>query len=200
MRCRRPNTCAGSTSVDKGRIALAGYSWGDGRPALANSRHWGGTLARADASPRPRPSIRSCFTIRPRNAPEYESPPGHRHAAAGVADGRGTTRRRRPRIASRAWSRRSLAGAPVQLYVYPQATQHCWDCRNLDGYSKVDVRGNRVAHIATTARSPSSARRLFEFPRAGHASRRAKGRLARHPAEVVFAASARPVPQPTQPA
>ena len=37
------------------------------------------------------------------------------------------------------------AGAPVEWHVYPEAT-HCWDCKNLDGFSKTDFRGNQVVY------------------------------------------------------
>ena len=54
------------------------------------------------------------------------------------------------------------AGAPVEWHVYPQTT-HCWDCKNLDGYSKTDVRGNRVTYRYSKEVTDDSARRAFQF-------------------------------------
>ena len=54
------------------------------------------------------------------------------------------------------------AGAPVDWHVYPGLT-HCWDCENLHGFTKVDVRGNRVAYHYDRQGTQDSARRMFEF-------------------------------------
>jgi dienelactone hydrolase len=54
------------------------------------------------------------------------------------------------------------AGAPVKWHVYSEAT-HCWDCRNLDGFSKVDFRGNQVVYRYDKDIAGDSARRMFEF-------------------------------------
>jgi dienelactone hydrolase len=54
------------------------------------------------------------------------------------------------------------AGAPVRSHIYPDAT-HCWDCRNLDGFRKVDVRGAQVVYRYDAAITRDSEQRLFEF-------------------------------------
>jgi dienelactone hydrolase len=46
--------------------------------------------------------------------------------------------------------------------VYP-GTTHCWDCENLHGYSKVDVRGNNVVYYYDKTATRDSAQRMFEF-------------------------------------
>src|SRR5262245_29489840 len=56
-------------------------------------------------------------------------------------------------------------GAPVEWHVYPEAT-HCWDCRNLDGFSKIDSRGTQVIYRYDKTVTDDSARRMFEFLRA----------------------------------
>jgi dienelactone hydrolase len=53
-------------------------------------------------------------------------------------------------------------GAPFEWHVYPEAT-HCFDCENLNGFSKVDVRGNRVEYRYSKADTEDAARRMFEF-------------------------------------
>jgi dienelactone hydrolase len=50
----------------------------------------------------------------------------------------------------------------VEWHVYPETT-HCWDCRQLDAFSKVDVRGNRVTYRYNEEVTRDSARRMFEF-------------------------------------
>lgn len=147
--------------VDKGRIALAGYSWGAMVALLASSRHWGGTLARGGRFAAAAAFYPGCFTIRPRNAPEYEIARQDIDTPLLVLMGADDTETPPADCVSRL-EPAIKAGAPVQLHVYPQAT-HCWDCRNLDGYSKVDVRGNRVAYRYNREVTEDSARRLFEF-------------------------------------
>lgn len=63
------------------------------------------------------------------------------------------------------------AGAPVEWHVYPAAT-HCCDCKNLDGASKVDVRGSHVVYRYDKDITSDSARRMFEFLEKTLAARR----------------------------
>jgi dienelactone hydrolase len=50
----------------------------------------------------------------------------------------------------------------VEWHVYPEAT-HCWDCKNLDGFSKVDFRGSRVVYRYDRNITSDAGRRMFEF-------------------------------------
>lgn len=52
--------------------------------------------------------------------------------------------------------------APVEWHVYPGQT-HCWDCASLDGFSKVDHKGDRVFYRYDKATTEDSRRRVFEF-------------------------------------
>jgi dienelactone hydrolase len=54
------------------------------------------------------------------------------------------------------------AGAPVKWHSYPEATP-CWDCKNLDGFSKVDLRGAHVVYRYDEDVTADFARRAFEF-------------------------------------
>jgi dienelactone hydrolase len=54
------------------------------------------------------------------------------------------------------------AGAPVEWHVYSNAT-HCWDCSNLDGFSKVDFRGTRVVYRYDRSATSDSRGRMFAF-------------------------------------
>jgi len=54
------------------------------------------------------------------------------------------------------------AGAPVEWNVYP-ATTHCWDCQQLDGVRKIDVRGHQVEYHFQQSVTDDSEQRLFQF-------------------------------------
>ena len=53
-------------------------------------------------------------------------------------------------------------GAPVELHLYPDTT-HCWDCKHLDGFSKVDSRGNQVTYQYNAEVPADSRTRMFDF-------------------------------------
>ncbi len=54
------------------------------------------------------------------------------------------------------------AGAQIDWHVYPETT-HCWDCKQLDGLSKTDLRGHRVEYRFQQPVTEDSERRFFEF-------------------------------------
>mgnify|MGYP003782778253 CR=1 FL=1 len=54
------------------------------------------------------------------------------------------------------------AGGPVEWHVYPNAT-HCFDCAHMDGFSKVDNRGNKVTYRYDAGITADAAKRMFEF-------------------------------------
>ena len=147
--------------VDKKRIALAGYSWGAMVGVLASSKRWGVTLAPADRFAAAVSFYPGCRTITPQSGKPYEivQPDIDRPLLAlmGELDNETPSGECTERFeAVRA------AGAPVEWHVYPQTT-HCWDCRQLDAFSKVDVRGNRVIYRYNEEVTRDSARRMFEF-------------------------------------
>lgn len=53
-------------------------------------------------------------------------------------------------------------GAPVQWHVYP-SIGHCWDCKNLNGYTKVDIRGTQVTYTYDAAITADTSERIFAF-------------------------------------
>jgi dienelactone hydrolase len=53
-------------------------------------------------------------------------------------------------------------GAPITLHTYPDTT-HCWDCKQLDGFSKTDFRGNRVTYHYSDDVTTDSRKRMFDF-------------------------------------
>ena len=52
-------------------------------------------------------------------------------------------------------------GLPVAWHVYPGAT-HCWDCENLDGFTKT-VRGESITYRYNKEVHEDSAKRMFGF-------------------------------------
>jgi dienelactone hydrolase len=147
--------------VDKKRIALAGYSWGAMVSVLASSARWSGNAL---------PGVRfaaavafypGCFTIRPPTAAAYEIvQPDIDRPLLVLAGGQDTETPAEECVAKLGEAKAS--GAPVEWYVYPQAT-HCWDCRHLDGFSKTDVRGNSVTYRYSMDYTTDSLQRMFQF-------------------------------------
>ncbi|MCX7146682.1 MAG: dienelactone hydrolase family protein [Sulfuritalea sp.] len=147
--------------VDKKRIAVAGYSWGAMVSVLASSARWSGNAL---------PGVRfaaavafypGCFTIRPPTAAAYEIvQPDIDRPLLVLAGGQDTETPAEECVAKLGEAKAS--GAPVEWHVYPQAT-HCWDCRNLDGFSKTDVRGNSVTYRYSMDYTTDSLQRMFQF-------------------------------------
>ena len=50
----------------------------------------------------------------------------------------------------------------MEWHLYPQAT-HCWDCRQLHGFKKVDARGSSVEYLYDEGVTRDSANRMFGF-------------------------------------
>jgi len=147
--------------VDKKRIALAGYSWGAMVGVLASGKHWGTTLAPGERFDAVVSFYPGCFTIKPPSGAPYEIARPDIDRPLLVLMGELDTETPSAECVSKLGVAKS-SGAPVEWHVYPQAT-HCWDCRNLDGFSKTDVRGNRVTYRYDKEITRDSARRMFEF-------------------------------------
>ena len=147
--------------VDQKRITLAGFSWGAMVSVLAGSARWSGNAL---------PGVRfaatvafypGCFSIRPPSVAAYEivQPDIDRPLLVlmGQLDNETPAEECVAKLAAA-----KAAGAPVEWHVYPQAT-HCWDCRNLDGFSKTDARGNRVTYRYSMEYTADSRQKMFEF-------------------------------------
>ena len=147
--------------VDKKRIALAGYSWGAMVGVLASSKQWGTTLGPGGRFAAVVSFYPGCFTIRPPAGNPYEIVNDDIDQPLLVLMGEKDTETPPSDCVSRLEAARA-AGAPVEWHVYPGIT-HCWDCENLNGFSKVDGRGNRVVYYYDGSATQDSARRMFEF-------------------------------------
>lgn len=147
--------------VDQKRIALAGYSWGAMVGVLASSARWS-----SDALPSTRFAAvvsfyPGCFSIRPPAVAAYEIVQPDIDRPLLVLMGQLDTETPADECVAKLGAAKA-AGAPVEWHVYPQAT-HCWDCRQLDGFSKTDVRGNRVAYRYDKDDTADSLQRMFRF-------------------------------------
>jgi dienelactone hydrolase len=147
--------------VDKKRIALAGYSWGAMVGILASSKRWGTTLAPGQRFAAVISFYPGCRTITPQSGKPYEivQPDIDRPLLALMGELDNETP---PGECIAKLDGMKAGGAPLEWHVYPETT-HCWDCRQLDQFSKVDVRGNQVTYRYNEEVTRDSARRMFEF-------------------------------------
>jgi len=147
--------------VDKERIAFAGYSWGAMVGVLASSKQWGTTLGPAVRFAAVVSFYPGCFTIRPPTGAVFEIVNTDIDRPLLVLMGEKDNETPPADCVSRLETARA-AGAPVEWHVYPGLT-HCWDCENLNGFSKVDFRGNQVVYYYDRGATQDSARRMFDF-------------------------------------
>jgi dienelactone hydrolase len=148
--------------VEKDRIALVGFSWGAMVGLLASSQRYvealkAGPGFRAIASFYP-----GCFRISPPgDRPPFELVNGDITAPLLVLMGEADTETPAAECIEKLDTVKET-GAPIEWHVYPKTT-HCWDCKQLDGLSKIDVRGHRVEYRFQQSVTDDSERRLFEF-------------------------------------
>jgi len=147
--------------VDNKRIALAGYSWGAMVGVLASSKHWGTALGSGERFAAVISFYPGCFTIRPPTASPFEIVNPDIDRPLLVLMGEKDIETPPAECVSKLEKARA-AGAPVEWHVYPGVT-HCWDCENLNGFSKVDFRGNQVVYYYDRTTTEDSARRMFDF-------------------------------------
>jgi dienelactone hydrolase len=147
--------------VDPERVAIAGFSWGAMVALLASSRLWSDALAPGKRFAAAVSFYPGCFTIRPPFGAPYEIVNADLERPVLVLMGEKDNETPAGECVAKL-ERAKNGGAPVQWHVYPEAT-HCWDCTSLDGFSKIDFRGNRVVYRSDPDVTRDSARRMFEF-------------------------------------
>ncbi|WP_454620453.1 dienelactone hydrolase family protein [Bradyrhizobium cenepequi] len=149
--------------VDKDRIALVGFSWGAVVGLLASSPHYVGALRGGPAFAAVASFYPGCFRILPPGRPPIELVNADISRPLLVLMGGADTETPAAECVEKLATLKK-SGAPVEWHVYPDTT-HCWDCQQLDGRSKIDVRGNRVEYRFSRAATDDAQRRLFEFLR-----------------------------------
>lgn len=147
--------------VDKKRIALAGFSWGAMVGVLAASAGTSSSLLSGVRFSAVVSFYPGCFTVKTPSGSSFEFVrPDIDHpllVLMGELDNETPADECVAKL-----SPLKAAGAPVEWHIYPHTT-HCWDCKNLDGHSKTDVRGNRVTYRYSKDITDDSARRAFQF-------------------------------------
>jgi dienelactone hydrolase len=148
--------------VAKNRIALVGFSWGAMVGLLASSRHYVRALEAGPGFAAVAAFYPGCFRLSPPNgrAPyEVVNPDIDRPLL--VLMGEADTETPAAECLEKLGAAKKN-GAPIEWHVYSDTT-HCWDCQQLDGHTKTDVRGNYVEYRFSQAVTDDSERRLFEF-------------------------------------
>lgn len=147
--------------VDKQRIALAGFSWGAMVGVLASSKSWGTALA-------PGQRFNATVSFYPGCPAPRIMDTEIRHEIANqdidrpllVLMGEDDTETL-PSVCVPKLEAAKAAGAPVEWHIYPKTT-HCFDCRQLNGYSKT-VSGRKVVYYYDEKTTEDATRRLFSF-------------------------------------
>lgn len=147
--------------VDADRIAFVGFSLGAMVGLLAASASWNsaltaGTRFRAIVSFYP-----GCFQIRPPGGTPYDpvQPDVDTPLLVPMGDADNETL---PADCTTSLEPLKATGKPVEWHIYPGAT-HCWDCKNLNGFQKVDFRGTSVVYRYDENAHKNSAARMFDY-------------------------------------
>lgn len=147
--------------VDPKRIVWAGYSWGAMVATLGSSR----AVAKAFE---PMEKFRAvvafypgCTTIGPTTGTPYEIVHNDIETPLLMLMGE-LDNETPPAPCVEKLQAAQAQGAPVQWHVYPDTT-HCWDCANLHGFRKVDVRGTSVQYLYRQDHTENAAQRMFAF-------------------------------------
>ena len=147
--------------VDAQRIALVGFSWGAMVGLLAANPHYVSALKSGPGFAAVASFYPGCFRIAPPERPPYDllNPDVSRPLLVLMGDADTETPAQQCLEKLDVLKR---GGAPVEWHLYAGAT-HCWDCQQLDGLDKIDVRGDHVAYHFRQDVTDDSRRRLFEF-------------------------------------
>lgn len=145
--------------VDPQRVAVAGVSWGAMVSVLASSQAWATSLGdgfrfRAAAALYP-----GCFSLPGPGGTHFDVVNGDVDRPLLMLMGGQDTETPAAQCTARL---AQLPAASITTHLYPEAT-HCWDCRNLDNFSKVDVRGAHVVYHYDAAVTQDSESRVFDF-------------------------------------
>lgn len=155
--------------VDPRRVAFAGYSWGGGIGLGIGNRRSSGVLdvpARYDAVA----SFYPPCIFHPKTGARYTVIMDGIDTPLLVLLG-GRDNETPPQECTPGLASQKQGGAPVEWHLYPEAT-HCWDCKNLHGFKKVDIRGSNVEYLYDETTTRDSATRMFDFFEKSFAARK----------------------------
>jgi dienelactone hydrolase len=146
--------------VDKQRVAMAGYSWGAMVGLLASSKLWGETLCATERFAAVVSFYPGCVAT-PATGPAYDVGRVDIDRPLLVLMG-DLDNETPPADCIPRFEAARVAGGPVEWHLYPQTT-HCFDCANLNNFTKTDARGNRVTYRYSRENTKDAAERMFAF-------------------------------------
>jgi len=147
--------------VDKTRIAQAGYSWGAMMGLAVSGKHWGEALGDGTRFGAVVAFYPGCFSFKMPDGRAFDlANPDIDHPLLVLMGGADTEAPAAECVAKLQAAKDG--GAPVQWHVYPDTT-HCWDCENLNNFSKTDARGHHVIYKYDESVTRDAERRMFEF-------------------------------------
>src|SRR5579872_571986 len=147
--------------VDRDRVALVGFSWGASVAVMAASRHYVAALQAGKGFAAIASFYPLCSRVLPRNGPPLDVVNNDIAHPLLVLMGEADTETPASDCIEKLQTLQK-AGAPVDWHLYP-GTTHCWDCAQLDGFSKTDVRGHYVEYHFREDVTADSENRLFTF-------------------------------------
>ncbi len=148
--------------VDKSRVGLTGYSWGAMIGLMTASPMYRGWLGFHTAPAAIVSHYPGCFTIDPPNGRSFEVFSRDADIPTLALLAREDTET--PPDECERKFRDALYPEMLSWNVYPNAT-HCWDCQQIDGLRKIDVRGNSVSYRYDAEVTKNAAERTFAFLR-----------------------------------
>jgi len=147
--------------VDPDRIGFVGFSWGAMVGLLGSGQTWGNALSAGVRFKATVAFYPGCFEIRPASGRPYEVVNPDIDVPTLVLMGDRDTETPPSDCVSRLEPIKD-SGRPVEWHVYPGVT-HCWDCQNLNGLKKTDLRGTSVEYKYDRDVTKDSADRMFSF-------------------------------------
>lgn len=148
--------------VDRKRVVFAGFSWGAGNGLLLSSGKAASAVGSSD-----RFDAAVSFYPPCNNHPKGGNPPPYTLILSGIdrpllvlLAGKDTETPPAECIAGLQSNKAS--GTLVEWHLYPEAT-HCWDCKQLHGLKKIDIRGSNVEYLYDESVTRDSANRMFGF-------------------------------------
>jgi dienelactone hydrolase len=147
--------------VDPQRIGLAGFSWGAMIGVFASSKTFVDALGKGPGFRAVVAFYPGCFRLTPKGLPAYEIVQRDIRTPLLALMGEADTETPAAECVEKLGAAKA-AGAPVEWHVYP-GTTHCWDCKNLDGFFKIDPRGSEVRYRYDAAVTEDAGKRMFGF-------------------------------------
>jgi dienelactone hydrolase len=146
--------------VDRKRVAIAGSSWGGMISLMAASPTYRMWLGFPIPPSRVVAHYPGCFTIKPPQGTGFEV--FNRDVDVPVLALLAARDTETPAVECERKFREANLSEAIDWHVYPDAT-HCWDCQQIDGLQKIDVRGNLVSYRYDAAVSRDALERTQSF-------------------------------------